>query len=104
MEDNIIDYESLDYGAYELGNAVFEENIKYGKAEFMRLNVRRIRLPDGKGNLVYLLSNNFENSLRMVVKKTFIVPPTYRRFYYPYIAMGSFMKRRYRMNLIKEKN
>lgn len=104
MEDNIIDYESLDYGAYELGNAVFEENIKYGKAEFMRLNVRRIRLPDGKGNLVYLLSNNFENSLRMVVKKTFIVPPTYRRFYYPYIAMGSFMKRRYRMNLIKEKH
>lgn len=103
MEDQTIDFSKLEYGAYEIGEGVFEENIKYGKAEFMRLNVRRIRLPDGRGNLVYLLSDTFENSLKMLTKKHFVIPPTYRRFYYPWIAMGNFMRRRYRMNLVKLK-
>ena len=99
-----MDYEKIPYGAYEMTEALFTENLRYGKAEFMRLNIRRIRLPDGKGNIVYLLSDTFEHSLDMIAKRVFVTPPTYRRFYYPWISFGNFMRRRYKMNLIKEKN
>lgn len=95
-------FENLDYGAYilqDLGS--YSENVKYSTAEFMKLNVRRIRLPAGKGNIIYLLTDTFENSINMINSNNFIVPPTYRRLFYPWIGFGSFMGRRYKFNLTK---
>lgn len=97
-------FENLDYGAYmiqyEEGSAI-TENVKYASAEFDKLHVRRVRLPDGKGNIIYLLTDTFENSINMINSKNFIIPPTYRKFFYPWISFGSFMGRRYKLNLVK---
>lgn len=107
MIDNNQDvkFENLAYGAYlleELG--IFSENVKYTIAEFMKLNVRRIRLPEGKGNIVYLLTNTFDNSINMINSKNFVIPPTYQRFFYPWIGFGNFMGRRYKYNLNSVRN
>lgn len=107
QESNLgeLKFENLDYGAYILKDlAIYSENVKYSTAEFMKLNVRRIRLPSGRGNIIYLLTDTFENSIKMINSKNFIVPPTYRRFFYPWISFGSFMRKRYKFNLNKEKN
>lgn len=80
------------------------ENFRYINADENHLYVRRVRLPDGKGNIIYLLSNTFENSLKMITSDNFIIPPTYKRIYYPWISRGSFMGRRYKLNITKEKN
>ena len=104
MIDNSEDlkFENLDYGAYVMqDHSLYSENVKYGTAEFMRLNIRRIRLPDGKGNVIYLLSNTFQNSINMINSNYFIIPPTYQRFFYPWIHFGMFMGRRFQFNLTK---
>lgn len=100
-------YESLDYGCYQLfyeGMELVEENVKYAAAEFNKLQVRRIRLPDGRGNIVYLMSDSFENSLKMITSKKFLIPPTYRKIFYPQLLFGAFFGRRYRLHLLKERN
>lgn len=105
--DNVgeICFEKLEYGSYLLKDGtIFSENVKYSSAEFMKLNVRRIRLPAGKGNIIYLLTDTFENSINMINSRNFIVPPTYRRFFYPWICFGSFMRKRYRFNLSNSRN
>lgn len=106
---NEVLYENIDYGAYILDYeaGAFEENVKYATAEFNKLHVRKVRLPEGKGNIVYLLADTFENSINMVNAGTFIIPPTYRKFYYPWFSVGTFMGRRYKlstMNLKKQRN
>lgn len=104
--NNEILLEKLNYGAYILDydNDVFTENLKFATAEFNKLHVRKIRLPEGKGNIVYLLTDTFEHALGMVNGKHFITPPSYRRLYYPTISIGTFMGRRYKINLMNEKN
>lgn len=105
-ENNDILFEKLGYGAYILDypvNPLLSENVKYAGADFNKLYVRRVRLPDGKGNIIYLLTSSFDNSLRMVSSQNFIVPPTYRRFFYPWISMGTFMGRRYKMDVTKDR-
>ena len=102
MIDNNEDlqFENLDYGAYVMkDHSLYSENVKYGTAEFMKLNIRKIRLPDGKGNVVYLLSNNFDNCINMINSHYFIVPPNYQRLFYPWIHFGMFMGRRFQFNL-----
>lgn len=81
---------------------IFSENVRYNVAHFNRLGVRKIRLPHlGRGNIIYLLSDSFENTLKMITSGSFIIPPNYRKVFYPWIAFGSFMGRRYRFNLNK---
>lgn len=97
---NEVLYENLDYGAYILDYeaGVLEENVKYATAEFNKLHVRKVRLPEGKSNIVYLLADTFENSLNMANGQNFIIPPTYRKFYYPWFSVGMFMGRRYKLS------
>lgn len=107
MNDNDDDLklENLKYGAYVLKDeALYSENVKYSTAEFMKLNVRRIRLPVGRGNIVYILTNTFNGAINMVNSANFIVPPTYQRFFYPWICFGNFMGRRYKFNLTSLRN
>lgn len=102
---NEVLFENLDYGAYIIDSEFgrFEENVKYATAEFNKLHVRRVRLPDGKGNIIYLLSDTFENSINMANGQNFIIPPSYRRFYYPWFSMGTFMGRRYKVSTMDKK-
>lgn len=103
---NEVLYENIDYGAYILDYeaGTFEENVKYATAEFNKLHVRKVRLPEGKGNIVYLLADTFEHSLNMINAGTFIVPPTYRKIYYPWFSVGTFMGRRYKISTMSLKN
>lgn len=102
---NEVLFENLDYGAYIIDSEFgrFEENVKYATAEFNKLHVRKVRLPDGKGNIIYLLSDTFENSINMANGQNFIIPPSYRRFYYPWFSMGTFMGRRYKVSTMDKK-
>ena len=101
---NFLEFKNLPYGFYELDNdkVLFTENAKYSSVDFMKLNARQIRLPDGRGNIVFLLSNTFEHGLDILKSGTFIVPPTYRKFFFPPVKVGSFMGKRFRMNLLQK--
>ena len=103
--DGIIDFSSIGYGTYmiEDGTPVFMENVKYGVAEFNKLYVQRIRLPEGKGNIVYIMSKTFDDALSVINSKYFLIPASYRRVFYPTYSIGSFMGKRYRLNITKEK-
>lgn len=99
---NEVLYENLDYGAYALiPNDIqsFGENVKYASADFNKLHVRKVRLPDGKGNVIYLLSNSFDNTIRFITTKQFITPPSYRKIYFPYWYVGRFMGRRCKVSI-----
>lgn len=102
---NEILFESLDYGAYFLDyeSGLYEENVKFAGAEFNKLYVRKVRLPDGKANAIFLLSDTFEGTLAMTTGQNFIAPPSYRQFFYPWMSYGTFMGRRYKMNVVKDK-
>ena len=105
MDEHIIGeeilFENLDYGAYVLDfePGVMEENVKYGTADFNKLHVRRVRLPDGRGNMIYLLTRTFEQSIDLIKNKYFITPPSYRRIYFPWWYVGTFMSRRYKVSV-----
>jgi len=92
-----IDFEQLDYGLYQLdSDGIMLENIRYATSDFNRLYTRKVRLPEGNGNLVFLLSNTFSSTLSMIENGVFVMPPTYRKIYYPVLMTGSFLGRRYR--------
>lgn len=103
--DGMVLYESLEYGNYVIddGNVPYTENVKYDASDFNKLYVRRVKLPDGHGNLIYLFADNFINSLNMITSQHFYVLPSYRRVFYPVLSIGTFMKKRYRLNIMKEK-
>lgn len=103
-DDPNIDFHSLDYGIYSCEN-YFTENIKYDMAEINKLYVRAVRLPEGKSNIIYVLSDSFEHSIDMFIpaNRNFIMMPIYKRMYYPQLLMGSFMSRRFKFNLFKQK-
>jgi hypothetical protein len=104
MSNQYLDFTQLEYGCYVLDHeSSLNENMRYATAEFTRLYARRLRLPDGKGNVIYLLTDTFDNALRMLSSKVFIAPPTYRKFYYPWVLFGAFMKRRFRLNVMKKR-
>ena len=102
---NEISFENLDYGVYllEYPDTPMMENFRFTKAEFNRLYTRKIRLPDGKGNVIYLLSDTFENSVRMMSNANFVIPATYKYMYYPWRIVGTFLRKRYNMNVAREK-
>lgn len=104
MKDNIINLENLDYGAYILeyeDSYEFSENVKYSGAEFNKLHVRKVRLPDGRKNIIYLLTNSFENSIKMINSDNFLIPPSYTKIFYPKIIASQFMGRRIRIDTSK---
>lgn len=98
---NEISYNNLDYDVYVASEDLFSfnENIRYNTAEFNKLHVRKIRLPEGKNNIIYLMSDTFNNAIQMIVRGNFVIPTTYRRLYYPFISIGQFMGRKYRVNV-----
>jgi len=101
---NEVLFNNLDYGAYQLeydDNYYLSENIKFNIAEFNKLYTRKIRLPEGNSNIIYLLSNTFNGALNML--NNIIVPPSYRKLYYPQYSVGTFMKKRYRLNVTDKK-
>ena len=107
MATDMLLYENIEYGAYALDysdNYILSENVKYNIAEFNKLYTRSIRLPDGTGNLVYILSDSFDNVINLISSGNFIIPPSYRKIFYPQISFGSFMGRRYRFNVMNEKS
>lgn len=98
-------FENLDYGGYiilQKGNASYLENVKFATADFNRLYINKVRLPEGKGNIIYLLTDTFDNAINMVNSHYFITPPSYRRFFYPWVSFGNFMNKRYSMNIRKD--
>lgn len=105
MNNNTICFENLQDGAYLLmsdGVGYYQENINFSLAEFNKLYVNKIRLPEGSNNIVYLLSDSFNNSIRMILNKHFVIPPSYKKFFYPMISMGKFMNKRYSFNVKTE--
>ncbi|MCX4255240.1 MAG: hypothetical protein OSJ63_08280, partial [Bacilli bacterium] len=100
-------YEYLDYGSYLLDyetNFYLSENIKYAGAEFNRLHTRRVRLPEGKGNIIYLMSNSFDKTIGMINNDNFIIPTIYKRLFYPKVITGRFLGKRYKVNVRKQVN
>lgn len=104
-----IKYEDLEYGAYSLeyeeGSEVTEA-VKYSGYEFNKLYARKLRLPDGKGNVIYIMSNTFENSLKCIISKHFTIPANYRRVYFPWWYVGKLNGKRFKVstkNLMKER-
>lgn len=104
--NNEISLESLDYGTYQLTYSFgsYEEAFKYEFNEFNKLHTKQLRLPDGKGNIIYLLSNTFDGVIRMINSKNFIIPTSYHRLFYPSVRIGSFMGKRYKINVRKMHN
>ena len=103
IDHSCVDLTKLEYGAYIVENPIFTENTRYATAEFNKLHIRRVRLPDGRGNIIYLMTNSFENALKIINSKVFISPPTYRKFYYPWIIFDSFMSRRFKINVVQKR-
>lgn len=98
-----IKYEDLDYGAYileyEAGSEFTEASSKYSGSEFNKLYARRLRLPEGKGNVIYVMSKTFDSSLAFINSKNFTIPPNYHRIYYPWWYVGKFMDRRIKVSV-----
>lgn len=101
---NDVLFESLDYGSYALSyehSYEFSENVKYPTAEFNKLYVRKIRLPEGRNNIIYILSDSFDSGLRVINSGNFLIPPVYKKVYFPQWSMGMFMNKRYKLMLGK---
>lgn len=96
-----ISFDSIPYGAYFLSTAgmeMYTEAIKYNSAVFNRLYYNKIRLPDGRSNIVYLLTPTFHTSVDMISGERFDIPSGYKRVFCPPYANGTFMGRRFRLN------
>ena len=108
MQDyNVAQFEELNYGAYIMDyedNYALSENVKYAGAEFNKLHVRKVRLPEGKGNIIFLLTNTFENSIKMVsTNNNFYIPASYKKFFYPQLIISQFMGRRIKIDVNKKR-
>lgn len=101
---NDILFDSLDYGSYALDyehSYEFSENVKYPTAEFNKLYVRKVRLPEGRNNIIYILSDSFDSGLRVLNSNNFLIPPGYRKVFFPQWSVGTFLKKRYKLSLGK---
>lgn len=102
--EEFVQLESLDYGCYTINgeDLPYTENVKYDKAEYNKLYMRRVRLPDGKANVIYLMSDTFDNALTMITSQHFYPLASYRRVFYPLFKAGRFMRKMYRINVRKD--
>lgn len=93
-------FEKLPYGVYQMertGNAI-NEAVKFNTAEFSKLYTNKIKLPDGKGNIIYLMTDTFEHSIRMINSRDFVTPATYRKVFFPYWMVRRFINKRIVVN------
>ena len=92
-------FEELPYGAYKIeGSNIITENYRYNTADFNRLYTRKVRLPDGKGNVIYLMTDTFDHAIRMINNKDFVIPTTYRKLFFPIWYADRFMNCRLVVN------
>lgn len=99
-----IDLDKLDYGCYSIDvNGSFTEALTVNSADWNRLYSTRVRMPAGKKNIVYMVSDTFENSFSLLKGGKILFPPNYRKVYYPQVTTGYVLGRRYRLNLSKER-
>lgn len=103
MSSESILYSNIPDGAYELvydqGSSEYTENVKYGGAEFNRLYTRQVRLPEGQGNVIYVLSPNMQMDLQLLTGSNFIKPATWRRIFYPKWMNETYMGRRIKFQI-----
>jgi hypothetical protein len=96
------EYESIEDGVYLLGSShVFGEATLYDKTKWTRLYVDRIRLPQNNGNIIYLLSDDFESSLKLTNLRTVIFPSNYRSLFIPHLYNGVYCGKRLRVDNAK---
>ena len=96
-------YENLEDGLYQLYDFILFEDAKYVGAPFNRIQYKKIRLPEGKGNIIYLFSDTFENIIKMIQNKYFSYQASYRRLFYPLYLGGTFMKKRFRYKVTNKR-
>ena len=103
MSSESILFSNIPDGAYELvydqGSSEYTENVKYGGAEFNRLYTRQVRLPEGQGNVLYILSPNTQMDLQLLTDSNFIKPATWRRIFYPKWMNETYMGRRIKFQI-----
>lgn len=100
-----ITFADLDYGAYSIESIhsnVLTEAMRYASADFNKLYVQKVRLPDGKSNVIYLMAKSFDDCINMINGQNFMIPPIYRKIYYPVYYAGNFMGRRFRISLLNQ--
>jgi len=104
--EEFFELSALDDGIYLMIDEPrsFTEVVRYAVAE-EKMYHRPVRFPDGRGNIIYFLTDNFEKTFDIlnIKNRPFVLPPTYRRVFYPSLAHGSFFGRRYRLNLTKQR-
>ena len=95
-------FENLPYGSYFIDRNIkyeyMSEDFKYTKSDFNKLYTNKVRLPDGKGNVIYLMTDTFENSINMINNKYFILPLSYKKIFYPIWYSGKFLNKRMIIN------
>lgn len=102
--NNEISYSDLEYGGYIIReDTVFTEATRYSAAEYNRLYRQKVRLPDGKENIIYLLTEKFEDVGKIINGGNFIIPQTYRKVFFPLISSGTFMGRYFYMTAVDKK-
>lgn len=105
MDDSInsVDFDSLDYGVYRLidSDAIepITEDFQYTQAGFNKLEYKRLRLPTGKNNNIFILSDTIDDAMHLVTNRSFVAPSTYMYAYYPWIYVTKFLKRRFILRL-----
>lgn len=105
-----VKYEDLSYGVYSFSEVDegFGEAVKYGSAKTNLLQNMKIKLPDGKNNMIFILANNMEDTANLVKSRYFMFPPNYKTVFFPFRYVDRFLNRRIRYvlkpNLRKEYN
>lgn len=97
--------DAIEDGIYALTDSdVYTENMRYVTADFNKLYMRKLRLPEGKSNMIFLLSNKFEHDVDTIRSGIFLVPPMYRKIFFPQWYTGYFMGRRFVFSLRNRKD
>ena len=105
-------FDNLEYLPHMLeypGSSVipFIENENISNVDFNKLYTKKIRFSDDKDNIIYLLTNNFDNMVKMLKVNNFVFPPSYKKIFYPYVTRGKFFNKQFSVNVrgnVKERN
>jgi len=97
-------FTEIEDGVYTLEDEIYTENMRYSMADFNKLYMRKIRLPEGKGNMIFLLSNEFRHDIDSIKRGIFQIPPSYRKVFFPTWYAGYFMGRRFVLSINNKKD
>lgn len=104
MDQNLILYENLPYGAYEFeASGEFTEALHYGSADFHKLYTQQIQLPNGRRNILYLLAKDFPSTMQLLQSSHFVRPSNWRRVFYPKWIRLTFMGRKIQKSISGQK-